>query len=75
MHQYIRPFLLSSIVNTKITSLLQYIPLSMMAQDWTESTWEIINNGKFINQFLPDIIGSKRQLEMINKKYVDKKCL
>ena len=44
-----------------------------MAQGWAESTWEITNNGRFINQFLPDIIRSIRQLERITKKSVDKK--
>ena len=37
-------------------------------------TREIISYGKFINPFSPDIIKSIRQLERINKKYVDKKC-
>ena len=45
----------------------------MMAQSWAESTWEIANNGNFINQFPPNIIRSIRQFERINKKYVDKK--
>ena len=40
----------------------------MMAQDWAESTWEIINYGRFINQFPPDIIKSIWQLKRINKK-------
>ena len=39
-----------------------------MAQSWTEITWEIINYGRFINQFLPNIIKSIRQFERINKK-------
>ena len=47
----------------------------MMAQSWAESTWEITNYGRFINQFPPNIIRSIRQFERINKKYVDKKCL
>ena len=46
-----------------------------MAQSWAESTWEISNYGRFINQFSPNIIRSIRQFERINKKYVDKKCL
>ena len=32
----------------------------------------MINHGRFINQFLPDIIKSIRQLERINKKHVEK---
>ena len=40
-----------------------------------ECTWEITNNERFINQIPPNIIRSIRQLERINKKYVDKKCL
>ena len=44
-----------------------------MAQSWVESTWEITNYGRFINQFPPNIIRSIRQFERINKKYVDKK--
>ena len=46
----------------------------MMAPSWTESTWEINDYGRFINQFPPNIIRSIRQFESINKKYVDKKC-
>ena len=46
-----------------------------MAKSQTESTWEITHNGRFINQFPPNMIRSIRQLERINKKYVDKKCL
>ena len=41
-------------------------------QDLAESTWEIINYGKFINQFPSDIIKSIRQQERINTKYVNK---
>ena len=40
----------------------------MMAQSRTESTWEINNYGKYINQFPPNIIKSIRQYERINKK-------
>ena len=47
----------------------------IMAQSWAESTWEITNYGRFINQFPPIIIRSIQQFERINKKYVDKKCL
>ena len=65
IHQYERLFLLSSNVQTKVTSLLQY-NLPMMAQDWAESTWEIINYRRFINQLLPDIT-SIRQLKKVNK--------
>ena len=39
-----------------------------MAQSWAESTWEITNHGRFINQFPPNIIRSIRQFEKINKK-------
>ena len=31
-----------------------------MAQSWAESTLEIINHGRFINQFSPNIISFKR---------------
>ena len=68
---YKRSFLQSSNVHTKFPPL-------MMAQSWAESTWEITNYGRFINQFPPNIIRSIRQFERINKKkkkYVDKKCL
>ena len=40
----------------------------MMAQSWVESTWEINDYGRFINQFLPNIIRSRWQFERINKK-------
>ena len=49
-----------------------------MAQGWAESTREITNYGRSINQFPSNIIKSIRQLERINKinsKYADKKCL
>ena len=46
----------------------QIHPPLMMAQSWAESTWKITNNGKFINQFPPNIIRSIRQFERINKK-------
>ena len=49
-----------------------YTPL-IMAQDMAESTRETINHGRFINRFPLDIIKSIRQLERINKKYVNKK--
>ena len=39
-----------------------------MAQGWAESTWEINNYGRLINQSLPNIIKSKRQFERIYKK-------
>ena len=48
-------------------------PPLMMAQSWTESTWEITNYGRFINQFLSNIIRSIRQFERLKKRYVDKK--
>ena len=40
----------------------------MMALDWAESIRETINYGKFINQFLPDIIKLIWQREKIAKK-------
>ena len=40
----------------------------MMAQSQAESTWEITNYGRFINQFPPNIIRSIEQFERINKK-------
>ena len=46
-----------------------------MAQSWAESTWEITNYGRFINQFSPNIIRSIRQFERINKKICTQKCL
>ena len=67
-------FLQSSNVHTKVTSLYHTFSL-MMAQSWAESTSEITNYGRFINQFPLNIIRSIRQFERINKKYVDKKCL
>ena len=39
-----------------------------MAQSWAESTQEITNYRRFINQFPPNIIRSIRQFERINKK-------
>ena len=39
-----------------------------MAQIWAESTREITNSGRFINQFPLNIISSIRQFERINKK-------
>ena len=43
-------------------------PPLMMAKSRAESTWEINNYGRFINQFPPNSIKSIRQYEMINKK-------
>ena len=43
-------------------------PPLMMAQSWAESTWEITNYGRFINQFPPNIVRSIRKFERINKK-------
>ena len=43
-----------------------------MAQIWTESTGEITNYGRFINQFPQNIVRSIRQYERINKNYGDK---
>ena len=39
-----------------------------MAKNRAESTWEINNYGKYINQFPPNIIKSIQQYERINKK-------
>ena len=39
-----------------------------MAQSWAESTWEINNYGKYINQFLSNTIKSIWQYERFNKK-------
>ena len=46
----------------------------MMAPGWAESTWEMINCGRFINQFSSDIMIDT-ETQRINKKYVDKICL
>ena len=43
-------------------------PPLMMAQSQAESTWEINNYGRYINQFPPNIINSIRQSKRINKK-------
>ena len=43
-------------------------PPLMMAQSRAESTWDIYNVEKYINQFLPNSIKSIRQCERINKK-------
>ena len=40
----------------------------MMAQSRAESTWDIYNYGKYINQFAPNRIKSIRQYQRINKK-------
>ena len=50
-------------------------PPLMMAQIRAKSTWEIINYGRFISQFPLNTIRLIRQVERINKEYVDKKCL
>ena len=42
----------------------------MMAQDWVDIFREIINCGKFINQFPPVIIKSIRQLKRIKKRNI-----
>ena len=39
-----------------------------MAQSRTESTWNIYNYGKYINQFPPNTIKAIRQYERINKR-------
>ena len=51
------------------------LPYWSSAQLWAERTWEITNYGRFINQFLLNIIRSIWQFERINKKYLDKKSL
>ena len=43
-----------------------------MAQNWAESTWEITNDGRFINQYPPNIIRLIRQFERINIKISSK---
>ena len=40
----------------------------MIAQSRAESTWDINNRGKYINQFPPNIIKPILQYERINKK-------
>ena len=45
----------------------------MMAQSQVESTWDIHNYGKYINQFSPNTIKSIRQYERINKKICQQK--
>ena len=44
-----------------------------MAQGWAESTWEITDNGRFINRFLLNIIRLILQLEKINQKICRRK--
>ena len=39
-----------------------------MAQSRAESTWDIYNYGKYINQFPPNTMKAIRQYERINKK-------
>ena len=39
-----------------------------MAISQAESTWNIDNYGKYINQFPPNMIKAIRQYEQINKK-------
>ena len=68
-------FLQSSNVHTKVYITFVIDPPLMMAQSRAESTWEINNYGRYINQFPPNIIKSTRQYERNNKKYVDKKFL
>ena len=73
IQQYKHSFLQISNVHPKSYITFVIHPPLMMAQSLTESTWEITNYGWFINQFPLKIIRSIRQLERINKKYVDKK--
>ena len=39
-----------------------------MAQNWAESTWDISNYGKYINQFSPNTIKAILLYERIKKK-------
>ena len=39
-----------------------------MAQSRAGNTWDIYNYGKYINQFLPNMIKAIWQYEWINKK-------
>ena len=48
-------------------------PPLMMAQSWAKSTKGITNYGKFINQFLPNIIRLICQFKRINKKICGQK--
>ena len=65
----------SSTYKSYITFVIH--PPLMMAQSWAESTWEITNYGRFINQFQRNIIRSIRKFERINKKICRQKnvCL
>ena len=45
----------------------------MMAKNQAESTWDIYNYGKYINQFPPNTIKAIRQYERINKKICKQK--
>ena len=66
LQQYIR---FSYKVIMYIKSYITFVrhPHLTMAESWAESTWEITNYGRFINQFPPNI-RSIRQFERINKK-------
>ena len=46
-----------------------------MAQSWAESTWEINNYGKYINQFPPNTKNQYGNKKGSTRKYVDRKCL
>ena len=59
-------FLQSSTYKSYITFVIH--PPLMIAPSWAESTQEITNYGRFINQFPPNIIRSIQQFKRINKK-------
>ena len=46
----------------------EFFVILMMAQSRAESTWEINNYGRYINQFPPNVIKSTRKNKRINKK-------
>ena len=53
---------------TQYNSTNTYSYKVVMAQSWKESTREMTNYGRFINQFLSNIIRSIRQFNRINNK-------
>ena len=61
--------LLDGVVEVKPTYVLLFSKILSQA----ESTWEITNYGRFINQFPPNIIRSIRQFERINEKMCKQK--
>ena len=61
-------------LHTKVTFVIDR--LLMMAQSRAESTWEINNYGKYINQLPPNTIKSIRRYERTNKKiWGQKMCI